>query len=305
MVEDEIVIREMKEGDRREVAELICVSTNYWYKTHGMAKIFPDGPESADIFYQVYSALEGSAGIVADAGGRLAGSCFFHVRPTHVSLGIMNVHPNYFGRGVARRLLERIIAVADGEGKPLRLVSSALNLDSFSLYTRAGFVPRRAYQDIAIAVPEEGLGIEAELSGKVRPATLHDVERMAEVEMAVSGIRRESDYRHFIENPEGFWHVSVCEGEGGELEGFLASGPSMLGPGVARGEAGAAALVLAELERRRGRSTVFLVPVECGELVRQVYSWGGRNCELHFAQVRGAGAPFQGVSLPTFMPETG
>lgn len=29
MVEDEIVIREMKEGDRREVAELICISTNY------------------------------------------------------------------------------------------------------------------------------------------------------------------------------------------------------------------------------------------------------------------------------------
>ena len=301
----EIVIREMGEADRREVAELICVSTNYWYETHGMAKIFPDGPESADIFCQVYGALEGSSGIVADAGGRLAGSCFLHVRPTHVSLGIMNVHPNYFGRGVARRLLEWIIAVADREGKQLRLVSSALNLDSFSLYTRAGFVPRCAYQDIAIEVPEEGLGIEAELSGKVRPATLGDVERMAAVEMAVSGIRRENDYRHFIENPEGFWHVSVCEGDESELEGFLASGPGMLGPGVARGEAGAGALLLAELDRRRGQSTVFLVPVERGELVRQVYAWGGKNCEVHFAQVRGACAPFQGVTLPTFMPETG
>jgi hypothetical protein len=195
--------------------------------------------------------------------------------------------------------------VADGEGKPLRLVSSALNLDSFSLYTRAGFVPRRAYQDIAIEVPEQGLGVEPKLSGKVRPAALEDVARMAEVEMAVSGIRREGDYRHFIENPEGFWHVSVCEGAEGRLEGFLASGPSMLGPGVARGEAGAAALLLAELDRRRGRSVVFLVPVECGELVRQAYSWGGRNCETHFAQVRGECAPIRGVTLPTFMPETG
>lgn len=52
-------------------------------------------------------------------------------------------------------------------------------------------------------------------------------------------------------------------------------------------------------------STVSLVPVECGERVRQVYSWGGRNCEVHFAQVRGSCAPFLGVTLPTFMPETG
>jgi hypothetical protein len=50
---------------------------------------------------------------------------------------------------------------------------------------------------------------------------------------------------------------------------------------------------------------VFLVPVECSELVRQVYDWGGRNVEAHLHQVRGAFQPFRGVNLPTFMPETG
>ena len=99
------LIRRMVESDRQSVAELICVSTNYWYEQHGLERIFPDGPESADVFYQVYGALEGSVGIVAEVGGRLAGSCFYHQRPTHVSLGIMNAHPNYFGRGVARMLL--------------------------------------------------------------------------------------------------------------------------------------------------------------------------------------------------------
>ena len=62
----------------------------------------------------------------------------------------MNVHPNHFGRSVAGRLLRHIIEVADAKQQPLRLVSSAMNLDSFSLYTRAGFVPQAAYQDMIL-----------------------------------------------------------------------------------------------------------------------------------------------------------
>lgn len=296
-------IREMVEGDRRDVAELICVSTNYWYEQHGMERIFAGGPESADVFYRVYGALAGSVGIVAEVGGRLAGSCFYHVRETHVSLGIMNAHPNYFGQGVARGLLNYIIAVADSLAKPIRLVSSALNLDSFSLYTRAGFVPRCIYQDIALTVPEEGIA-DCEAMA-VREAVLADVEGMAAVELAISGICRAGDYRHFIENTDGFWHLSVCAGANGELAGFLVSSGRMLGPGVARTQRAAAALLLAELDRLRGRKVVFLVPVECAELVQRVYGWGGRNCELHFAQVRGDYQAGAGVVLPTFMPETG
>ena len=34
----------------------------------------------------------------------------------------MNVHPDYFGRGVARILLEWIVAFADDQRKPMRLV---------------------------------------------------------------------------------------------------------------------------------------------------------------------------------------
>ena len=292
-------LREMREEDRQEVAELIYLSTNQWYLTHGHPAAFSGEPAVADVFFSVYGKMEGSAGVVAVDGwsGRLIGSCFYHVRPTHVSLGIMNAHPNHFGCGVARQLLQFIIDLADREGKPVRLVSSAL-------YTRAGFTPRCAYQDVLVEVPEEGMGVEVEVPKRVRVATMEDVEGMAVVEMEISGIRRDGDYRYFIENKDGFWHVSVCEGEDG-LEGFLISSQGMLGPGVARTEGQAAALLLAELEQHRGKGMVFLVPVECGELVRQVYAWGGKNCELHFAQVRGAFQPFRGVSMPPFMPETG
>jgi GNAT superfamily N-acetyltransferase len=297
-------VRLLQAAERDEVAELICVSTNYWYQVHGFPRIFAD-PASARVLPEVYANLEGSAGLVAQVDGRLAGSCFYHRRPTHVSLGILNVHPNYFGRGVARVLLERIVAVAEAEAKPLRLVSSALNLDSFSLYNRAGFVPRGVYQDMTVAVPPAGLSGPCQLAARVRPAAVEDVAGMAAVEMAVSGIRRDSDYEHFIRNREGFWHVSVCDGPNGQLEGFLASGPGMLGPGVARSEPAAVALVRSELDRWRGRARVLLVPADATQLVGQLYAWGGRNCELHFAQVRGPCPPFRGVTMPSFLPESG
>ncbi len=303
--------RPMVPGDRSEVAELICLSTNYWYQAHGFPRIFSGGPDSTVLFFDVYSALPGSFGVVAEdlATGRLAGSCFYHIRPTHVSLGIMNVHPNCFGRGVARGLLEYVIDIANQGGKPLRLVSSAMNLDSYSLYTRAGFVPRAVYQDMILPVPESGLDRQVPGNAIIREGRQDDVPRMAELELAVSHIRRDDDYRHFLENPEGIWHVSIRDGAAGEIDGFLVScshaGCNMLGPGVMRDQETAAALILAELDRHRGRSPVFLVPVAQSDLVRQAYSWGARNCEMHFSQVLGEFTPLEGVYMPTFMPETG
>jgi hypothetical protein len=79
---------------------------------------------------------------------------------------------------------------------------------------------------------------------------------------------------------------------------------NMIGPCVARDPEVALVLLLRELDRHRGRVPVWLVPVECTEMVRRLYALGARNCELHFSQVRGAWQPFRGISMPTFLPET-
>ena len=103
---------------------------------------------------RVYEDLDPGCCVVAEdtASGQLLGSCFYHPRETHVSLGIMNAHPDSFGRGVAGKLLRYIIDFADRQSKPVRLVSSAMNLDSFSLYNRNGFVPRKLFQDMFVPV---------------------------------------------------------------------------------------------------------------------------------------------------------
>ena len=301
----------MERQDWHEVAGLICVSTNYWYQCGGKPPIFTAGPESCLLFCQVYEDLDPGCCVVAEDEdtGRLMGSCFYHPRETHVSLGIMNVHPNYFRRGVASALLKFITDLADERKVPLRLVSSAMNLDSFSLYTRAGFVPRQIFQDILFAVPKEGLTHTTPDLARVRPATPDGIPAMIALEDQVSHIRREKDYRYFIENRTGIWHTSVLEDDRGGVRGFLCSvahpGCNMLGPGVMRTEEDAAALILAELNHHRGRGPVFLIPADRPKLVQQVYAWGGKNCEIHFAQVRGEFRPFEGIVIPTFMPETG
>ncbi len=307
---DSIEIRPMQAADRLEVAELICVSTNFWYRVHGHGPFFSRSVD-ADVFFDVYEALDPGCGLVAVSrhSGRLAGSCFVHPRATHISLGIMNVHPNHFGCGVGRELLDSVVAWADREQKPLRLVSSAMNLDSYSLYTRAGFVPRAAFQDMVIDVPPEGLDHTVPNADAVREATPGDVEAMTDLEMELVGICRDKDFRHFLENREGFWHVSVAEGPRGGLDGFLVSsahrGINMIGPGVMRTPREAAALLLAELNRQRGRHPIFVLPVDSTPLVQQAYTWGARNCEIHFAQCLGPWRPPAGVVLPAYLPETG
>ncbi|HSZ54161.1 MAG TPA: GNAT family N-acetyltransferase [Tepidisphaeraceae bacterium] len=300
-------LRAMRADEWSAVAEVIFESTNRWYERAGKGAIFRGEAASCRLFCEVYEDLDPGCCVVAEDEplGRLAGSCFYHPRETHVSLGIMNVHPDYFGRGVASRLLKFITDFADAQGKPVRLVSSAMNLDSFSLYTRAGFVPRAVFQDILFPVPAQGLG---PIDPRVREAQTEDVARMAALEEQVSGIRRAKDFAYFIENRRGIWHVSVLDDGHGAIAGFLCSvnhpASNMLGPGVMKTEQAATALIRAELDRYRGKSPVFLVPSDQPGLVQQVYSWGGRNCEIHFGQVRGSFEPFRGIVMPTFIPET-
>jgi GNAT superfamily N-acetyltransferase len=297
-------------ADRVPVSQLIFHSTNRYYESIGRPPIFRGDDLSTGIIFDVYEKMDPGRGIVAvdNDGGEIMRSCFIHPRETHISLGIMNAHPDHFGRGVARALLEHIVELGQQQGKPVRLVSSCMNLDSYSLYTRRGFAPFCTFQDMYVEVPETGLAEEPPPGEVVRKATLDDVAAMAEVEKEISGITRVDDYRYFIENDDGIWHVSVAESSDG-LAGFLVScgadAFNMLGPGVARTEDQAAALIHAQLDCYRGRSPVFLVPVSCRDLVQRLYAWGARNCEMHVAQSNRTVQPPRGVTMPTFLPETG
>ena len=304
-------MRPMRESDFDEVAELIFLSTNSWYERNLGHSAFGGKPEGCRVFCEVYEDLDPGCAIVVENAdsGRIVGSCFYHPREMHVSLGILNVHPNYFGAGVAGRLLGAIVDFAAERELPLRLVSSALNLDSYSLYNKWGLTPFAIYQDMIIDVPTVGLSKAENELPQVRPADPSDLVAMGQVEFEVAGISRESDYCYFVENSSGLWDCSVSLDETGEVDGFLVSidHPTvrMIGPGVARTEAAAEALLRAQLDRFRGKTVIFLVPATAKGLTAAAYQLGARNCELHFAQVLGDAQPIAGVVMPTFLPESG
>jgi GNAT superfamily N-acetyltransferase len=304
-------LRAMKGNEWDEVAELIHESTNSWYITNGKKPIFTGPNTDARLFCEIYEALDPECCIIAECQetGKIAGSCFYHPRSTHVSLGIMNVHSDFFGQGVAGKILSWIIEYAEEKRLPVRLVSSAQNLDSFSLYTKKGFVPFLSFQDLLIEVPHNGL-TRVNLTEKesIREAVPEDIDDMVDLEQKLVGIERAKDFSHFIKNSEGIWKTLVFRNRDEELLGFLSSvnhpASRMIGPGVARAENIITALLATQLDFFRGYSPVFLLPVDAAQTVKTAYSWGARNCEIHFAQCLGKTQIPRGVVMPTFMPET-
>jgi GNAT superfamily N-acetyltransferase len=301
-----MVIRTMRPDESVAVADLIHRSTNSWYqKTLGKA-IFPGPPEDCRVFPEIYGSLDPGCCLVAEIDHKLAGSCFYHPRPTHVGIGIMNAAPEAAGQGVARALLAAAIDLAGN--LPLRLVSSAMNLDSYSLYTRAGFAPVSIYQDMVFPDPAPFAKVPAD-RGRTRLATQEDITAMVDLEFSLSRIERTQDCTFFIRNDARIWHTLVHETPDGRIDGWLSSvdhpGCRMIGPGVAEDESIALALILAQLAQPRGGSPIILVPAAERGLVRELSQRGARNLEIHVSQVRGEMPIGKGIAIPSFLPESG
>lgn len=304
-------LRRMERSDWDEVAALIHRSLNAWYLKNRGFELVRGGVETMLVFPRVYEALDPGCCVLAvdPASGHIAGSCFFHPRSTHVSLGIMNVRPDFFGSGAGGAILRAIIEIAESKKLPLRLVSSAMNLDSFSLYNRYGFVPFVFFQDMTVEVPKHGFPVAPPSGCVIRDAAEDDLPQIAALERELCGIEREKDWRFFFDNADSIWGLSVLvEEKTGRIDGVCASvcdpGSHMIGPGVARTEAGTAALIRFELNRYPGNSPVWLIPSDMPKLRREMFDLGAKNCETHIAQVRGEVVRPTGIVLPSFMPET-
>jgi len=310
----DLVLRPLEDSDMAEHANLLYSSFNTWYWKHGWGKdYFGCTPQETSIFYQIYNDLTpGKSIAVFDRSTNvMMGSCFYHPRELHVSLGIMSVHPNYGGQGVGKQLVNYILDFTKANDyKCCRLVSSAINMDSFSLYNKAGFIPRVTYHDMVINVPINGLeNINVKNQHNVRKATIDDVTYMGDLEMEISGIRREIDYRYAIENPRGVLNAQVYENDQNQIEGFMISvkhpALNMLGPCVARDEDVAIALIRNELERFKDTWALFSIPMDKRKMVEQMYEWKAINVETHLKEVWGEFQDYKGVNMPSFLPETG
>jgi len=311
-----ITIQPARADQWREIAHLIYHSTNAWYEKNRGFKAFSAEPDCGLLFPRTYAALDGPENTLVawdSDENRIVGSCFVHPRATHISLGILNVHPDAFGKHVAPKLMAHIVELARAANKPLRLVSSAMNLDSFSVYSRLGFIPYEVYQDVMVPNFQPSkiqLSDEVQaLVARVREAVPADVPGIVALEAEQTGLEHAQDYTYFIQNVDGIWKTWVLEDADGKISGVLGSvcdpGSCMLGPGVMTDENRMLALIYTALSKRaeQGATPIFLVPTKCSEAVRTLYSWGARNTEIHVGQCLGGCDAPKGIVMPTFMPE--
>jgi len=292
-----------------EAAELIHASTNAWYLKNTGRVAFGCEPSGCRLFPDTYNALDSGQCITAtdDATGKLIGTCYLHPRETHIGVGIVNTAPDVATAGVASMMLREACAIADASGLPLRLVSSASNMDSYSLYHRQGFVARQVFQDMLLNVPADPTSlIDGIDTSGVRLASITDVPAIAALERDLTGSYRPRDWEHFLETDHFTVFVDVAAD--GTLLGAMNVTNHIanctLGPAHARDEASVCRLLAAALPVVAGRTALVLVSPSSTTVTQLLYGWKARNSDIHLLQVRGAYSAPTGVQLMTFLPES-
>ena len=292
-----------------EAAELIHSSTNAWYLKNTGRVAFSCEPTACRLFPDTYDALDSGQCICVtdDTTGKLIGTCYLHPRETHIGVGIVNTAPDVAAAGVASLMIREACRIADAQGLPLRLVSSASNMDSYSLYHRQGFVARQVFQDMLLPVPQDAspltYGID---TSTVRSATPADVDAIATLEKQLTGSYRPRDWEHFIIT--NHFHVLVDVAPDGSIIGALNvtnhAANCTLGPAHSQSEASICRLLAAALPLVAGRTALVLVSPASTEVTALLYAWKARNADIHLLQVRGAYTAPTGVQLMTFLPES-
>ncbi|WAK00832.1 hypothetical protein [Methylobacter sp. YRD-M1] len=125
----------------------------------------------------------------------------------------------------------------------------------------------------------------------------------ANLELAVSGIAREPDYRYAIDDPFGIMTATVPDDGRGDIDGFVLAikhhALPMIGPMVARTEDDAIALLRTMLDRFRSSSALLVVPMACRKVVAALYGWGAECRDSSAAGERSVPA-FRGREFPQF-----
>ena len=261
---DSIHLRPVTPADVVSCGRICFEAFKQFNDRHG----FPADFQSADAATGLMGMLTGSPhvfGVVAEVGGKVAGSNFLWEAEPVMGVGPITVETSVQARSVGRRLMERVLERARERGAAgVRLVQAAFNTRSMSLYTKLGFDVREPLS----CLQGEPLGDKGKVGGHaVRPATERDVEACCELSRRVHGHERRAELMMGL--AQGTARVVEF---GGRVVGY-ASDVGFFGHVVALDNSGVMALIGAA-ERISGPG--FLLPSRNGEVFRWCLARGLR-----------------------------
>ena len=237
-----VTIRPGQPSDAPELGRICHAAFTAIANAHNFPPDFP----SAEVATDVVRGLLGNSGffaVVAEDGGRIAGSNFLDERSAISGVGPITVDPALQNKGVGARLMQAVMERSAARGfAGIRLVQAGYHCRSLSLYSKLGFDVREhlsCMQGAAIDRPVDGYKIRAATIADVGPcnalcANVHGADRGGEVADAierggVSVVERDGRITGYTTAIAFFGH-SVCE-TADDLKALIASAKAFAGPG--------------------------------------------------------------------------
>jgi predicted N-acetyltransferase YhbS len=136
---DEVTIRQAQPEDAPVCGRICYDAFNTISQTHSFPCDFP-GPDIATDLLSMLFSHSGFYCVVAEAGGRIAGSNCLDQRSTIAGVGPITIDPDELNRGIGRKLMQAVLDRAREQGSPgVRFVQAAFHNRSLSLYASLGF----------------------------------------------------------------------------------------------------------------------------------------------------------------------
>jgi predicted N-acetyltransferase YhbS len=218
-----LVIREATAGDAETCGRIMWNAFESLATAHNFP-IEPGSPEFTDFQMQAMLSTDGIFGLVAERDGDIVGSALQDERGAIVGVGPVSVDPRIQDGRVGRALMEALLKrCRERDVAGVRLVQTAYNYRSLSLYAKLGFAVREPLSVF------QGSPNAAGVSGTtVRPATSDDVDACDALCRRVHGHDRHPEVQGAVDRGM----ASVVE-RGGALSGYT-TGLGYIGHAVGR-----------------------------------------------------------------------
>ena len=237
-----ITIRRAEAADAAKCGAILYSAFQKVADEHNFPPDFPSVEVATDVVSMLL-ANPGFYGIVAQDNDRIVGSNFADLRSSIAGIGPISIDPQVQDQGIGRKLMEAAIDhLASTNVCGIRLVQSAYNNRSLSLYTRLGFQTREPLSVI------QGPALNIKFAGyDVRPAGEADIATCNHLCRRVHGFERGAELREAIgahtalvvehlgritgyATDLGFFAHAVAE-TNQDLKSLIAAAPAFQGPG--------------------------------------------------------------------------
>jgi GNAT superfamily N-acetyltransferase len=237
-----ITIRRAEAADAAKCGAILYSAFLKVADEHNFPPDFPSVEVATDVVSMLL-AHPGFYGIVAQDDDRIVGSNFADLRSSIAGIGPILIDPQVQDQGIGRKLMEAAIDhLASTNVCGIRLVQSAYNNRSLSLYTRLGFQTREPLSVI------QGPALNIKFAGyDVRPAGEADIATCNHLCRRVHGFERGAELREAIgahtalvvehlgritgyATDLGFFAHAVAE-TNQDLKSLIAAAPAFQGPG--------------------------------------------------------------------------